>query len=63
MNIRSRMDRRRRQRRVVFPFHDSSGTVVIEDRRSNPDRRLGDIGSELQHVGHVPGQWKNTGYS
>ena len=50
MNIRSRKDRRRSRRCVNYPLRDSEGKMVLEDRRSQPDRRLGNIEIELQEV-------------
>ena len=56
MTIRSREDRRRNRKKVTFPLLDSLGNVVLEDRRRQPDRRMGDIDPELQEITPDSGQ-------
>jgi len=37
---------RRHSEKTRFPLSDSGGVLVLEDRRSQPDRRLGNIEAE-----------------
>jgi len=39
-------DRRRSATMPAVPFRDSSGTIINEDRRKTPDRRLNNIQAE-----------------
>jgi len=39
-------ERRRHREKTRFPLSDSGGVLVLEDRRSQPDRRLGNIEAE-----------------
>ena len=50
MITRSRKDRRRNSNIANFPLRDSDKEMVLEERRSQPDRRLGNIEIELQEV-------------
>lgn len=43
---RSLIDRRRWKSTPAFPFLDSKGVRVLEDRRKRPDRRLEGIKAE-----------------
>jgi len=52
MARRSRQDRRCRTGRKKFPFRDSSGERVCEDRRRQPDRRLSAIEAEWLQMAH-----------
>ena len=56
MQMRSPQGRRQSDRKVVFPFYDAFGNVVPEERRRQPDRRLGHIESEwleiMEESGH-----------
>ena len=42
-----RVERRSHRRNPSFPLITRGGQVVKEDRRCNPDRRLGNIAQEL----------------
>lgn len=48
MYIRSRNDRRRKHRKVTFPFRDDHGKQVLQERRMRYGRRFADIEKELQ---------------
>ena len=50
MIMRSRKDRRRNCNKASFPLRDSDKKMILEDRRSQPDRRLCNIDIELQEV-------------
>jgi hypothetical protein len=52
MAIRRRQDRRCWTDRKKFPFRDSSGERVCEDRRRQPDRRLSAIEAEWLQMAH-----------
>jgi hypothetical protein len=58
MARRSQQDRRCRAGRTKFPFRDSGGELVSEDRRCLPDRRLSGIEVEWLEMacesGHEP---------
>ncbi len=43
MSQRNLEDRRRLQRKQSFPFRDSNGAVVLEERRIQPDRRTNGV--------------------
>lgn len=43
MSQRNLEDRRRLQRKLSFPFRDSNGAKVLEERRIQPDRRMNGI--------------------
>ena len=53
---RSRQDRRCRAGRTKFPFRDTSGEPVREDRRRLPDRRLSGIELEWLEMAHESGR-------
>ena len=55
MAKRSRQDRRCRAGRTNFPFRDSSGELVREDRRRLADRRLSGIEVEWLEMVHESG--------
>ena len=58
MQIRSRKDRRRSGNNVRFPFRDSSGVLIPEDRRVQPERRLSGIEVEWLEMIHEGGMHK-----
>ena len=39
-NRRSGSDRREFRKNISFPYRDNRGTVILRDRRKQPDRRL-----------------------
>lgn len=57
MEYRNNIDRRRNSAAYRFPFRDSDGELVREDRRKLPDRRLAGIEAELLEMAAT------TGYS
>lgn len=55
MARRNHQDRRCRAGRKKFPFRDSGGELVSEDRRSLPDRRLSGIEVEWLEMAYESG--------
>ena len=56
--LRKRMaERRHDKRKTEFPLTDSTGVRVLDDRRSQPDRRLGNIEAECVSIDHCESGW------
>jgi len=56
MAKRSRQDRRCWAGKTKFPVRDSSGELVYENRRTQPDRRLSGIEVEWLDMAHESGR-------
>jgi hypothetical protein len=56
MAERSRQDRRCWARKAKFPIRDSSGELVHENRRTQPDRRLSGIEVKWLEMAHESGR-------
>jgi uncharacterized protein (DUF111 family) len=57
--LRNRMaERRQHKRKTEFPLTDSTGVRVLDDRRIQPDRRLGNIEAECVSIDHCESGWK-----
>ena len=58
MQERNPSDRRCRTTARRYPFRDSNGDLVRQDRRKLPDRRLDGIEVEWLEMGETPGYRK-----